>query len=245
MTETVSTFLFEKNALLREGLKSFLSGTRFTVTGEFACAVDMGEIDANAPPQLIIIGIDRHSEPALKNSAECMQKISRLKAQFPQARLVILMSQEDLISSPDILSWNADSYILRDISHDALLNYLNLVMMGEKILPAKFAPLFANTHSEQASGGVVPLNRNGYQLSDRETDIIKCLIQGDSNKLIAQHLHIAEATVKVHLKTILRKLGVHNRTQVALWAVSHGFSVDIQGSARNDDAAPMRLKETA
>lgn len=62
------------------------------------------------------------------------------------------------------------------------------------------------------------------RLSERESDIIRCLVHGKTNKLIARHLGITESTVKVHLKTILRKLRVSNRTQAALWAVQHGFS---------------------
>src|SRR5439155_27058982 len=60
------------------------------------------------------------------------------------------------------------------------------------------------------------------QLSPREKAILRCLIEGDSNKCIARKIDIAEATVKVHVKAILRKIRVHNRTQAAIWWVNHG-----------------------
>jgi two-component system nitrate/nitrite response regulator NarL len=60
------------------------------------------------------------------------------------------------------------------------------------------------------------------QLSAREECILRCLTEGHSNKTIARKINIAEATVKVHIKAILRKIRVHNRTQAAIWAIGHG-----------------------
>jgi two-component system nitrate/nitrite response regulator NarL len=74
-------------------------------------------------------------------------------------------------------------------------------------------------------------------LSQRELDIIRGLADGNSNKAIAKELTITEATVKVHLKTVLRKLGATNRTQVAIWAVQHGLTNGANGM-RNGKAKP-------
>lgn len=219
---TISTYLFERNDLLREGLKGFLAGSNFSVTAEFKQVVDLDASKAAEPPALIILGIEKsHADSALYFPG-FMREVNQLKARFANARLVLLLSQEDIADLQGISSCNADSYILRDISHSAFLHYLNLIMMGEKILPAPVATLFA-ANQQEMRGGRGSMARS-FNLSEREDDIIKCLIRGDSNKMIAQRLTIAEATVKVHLKTILRKLGVHNRTQVALWAVNNGFN---------------------
>jgi two-component system nitrate/nitrite response regulator NarL len=67
--------------------------------------------------------------------------------------------------------------------------------------------------------GVDRRERGG--LSFREASILRCLMDGDSNKVIARKCDIAETTVKVHIKAILRKIGVKNRTQAALWATVH------------------------
>jgi two-component system, NarL family, nitrate/nitrite response regulator NarL len=63
-------------------------------------------------------------------------------------------------------------------------------------------------------------------LSPREQEILQALVTGASNKMIAIRLGITEATVKVHLKTLLRKIDVNNRTQAAIWAMNNGFSAD-------------------
>jgi two-component system nitrate/nitrite response regulator NarL len=62
------------------------------------------------------------------------------------------------------------------------------------------------------------------------------LIEGDSNKLIARKIEIAEATVKVHVKAILRKIRVHNRTQAAIWAMSNGLSISAMGGGSSAPA---------
>jgi two-component system nitrate/nitrite response regulator NarL len=60
-----------------------------------------------------------------------------------------------------------------------------------------------------------------HKLSSRETEILYCLTKGSPNKVIARQLNLCEATVKVHIKAILRKIGVFNRTQAAIWAADH------------------------
>jgi len=65
-----------------------------------------------------------------------------------------------------------------------------------------------------------PQAKPGRPLSNREGDILQCIVRGDTNKHIARRYDLAEATVKVHVKAILRKIGVQNRTQAAIWALS-------------------------
>ena len=67
-----------------------------------------------------------------------------------------------------------------------------------------------------------------HLLSPREKLILRCIIEGDSNKCIARKIDIAEATVKVHVKAILRKIGVQNRTQAAIWGINHGSQTHLE-----------------
>jgi two-component system, NarL family, nitrate/nitrite response regulator NarL len=88
--------------------------------------------------------------------------------------------------------------------------------------------LGTNERVQQAKSSYTP------QLSARQQSILSCLIQGDSNKTIARKMAIADATVKVHVKAILRKIRVHNRTQAAIWAMNTGPFI----SAKDDASAP-------
>jgi two-component system nitrate/nitrite response regulator NarL len=78
-------------------------------------------------------------------------------------------------------------------------------------------------------------------LSPREKAILSCLIEGNSNKCIARKIDIAEATVKVHVKAILRKIRVQNRTQAAIWGMNNGPLVH----AANGNALPSMISQPA
>src|SRR6202022_267621 len=85
-------------------------------------------------------------------------------------------------------------------------------------------PLLGETAPRDENNQAMPIRtKNPFapQLSTREKSILRCLIQGDSNKCIARKIDIAEATVKVHIKAILRKIRVHNRTQAAIWGMNN------------------------
>jgi two-component system nitrate/nitrite response regulator NarL len=125
----------------------------------------------------------------------------------------------------------ADAYLMKDISVDALIQSLRLVMMGEKVFPSHLAALLISGKA----GGTVSVDgaasRKG--LSQREMQILQCLLNGDSNKMIANRIGITEATIKVHLKSVLRKINASNRTQAAIWALNNGFEagIDNKGAA--------------
>ncbi|MBR0874900.1 response regulator transcription factor [Bradyrhizobium tropiciagri] len=105
--------------------------------------------------------------------------------------------------------------------HDA--GSVNVVSMSAKPTMNGYGPMQAAGHagSLQAVGST----QNGPKLSEREAQILDGLVQGHANKVIARTCEITEATVKVHMKSILRKIQVANRTQAAVWALEHGHSV--------------------
>src|SRR6185369_9940237 len=86
----------------------------------------------------------------------------------------------------------------------------------------------AHHHASRGDGSL--------HLSDRERQVLACLTRGASNKLIARNCSITEATVKAHLKAILRKICVQNRTQAALWALAHDMPVNQNGNGHIDKA---------
>lgn len=210
--QNVQTCLIEKNQFAREGIKRFLSGTVFNILSEYCC---IGDIDKNAVleyPVLVIVGVDHARE------LDLYEQLEFLKSVFPNSRVVVMFSPEEMRSAMDFIALNVDGYITRNTSPDAFINYLNLALIGERIFPFSLFYLLKENEIDKA---------NNHGLSEREITIIKYLTLGYSNKVIAQRMLVTEATIKVHLKTVQRKLDVHNRTQVALWAVNNGLSCDI------------------
>ena len=104
--------------------------------------------------------------------------------------------------------------------------------MGEAVFPPAFQTSAHDTRSEyrpnaagedEGANLVISDDTSAPQLSPRELAILRCLINGNSNKCIARKIDIAEGTVKVHVKAILRKIRAQNRTQAAIWATKHSF----------------------
>jgi two-component system, NarL family, nitrate/nitrite response regulator NarL len=93
------------------------------------------------------------------------------------------------------------------------------VLSGQKVLPTRSIDHLVQTEVPATQADLAQIHER-HRLSDREVGILRCLVDGDANKVISRRLNIAEPTVKVHIKAILRKLKVDNRTQAAVWAIS-------------------------
>jgi DNA-binding CsgD family transcriptional regulator len=106
-------------------------------------------------------------------------------------------------------------------------------MSGEKVLPGSLADVLASNYRDFVASKISTDQSN---LTDRERQILRCLLNGYSNKLIARQLDITEGTVKVHLKTLMKKIAAVNRTQAALWARSQGIG---------EDPDPLTSRQTA
>jgi two-component system nitrate/nitrite response regulator NarL len=143
-----------------------------------------------------------------------------LRETYSEARMVVLASDLTVDALRDAMNAGADGFLMNDVSPEALLQSLELVMLGEKVFPTNLAAMLLDL-----SNAPSPLN-SVRGVTPREHEILQALVTGSSNKMIANRLGITEATVKIHLKTLLRKIDVNNRTQAAIWAVNNGFSAD-------------------
>jgi two-component system nitrate/nitrite response regulator NarL len=156
-------------------------------------------------------------------SEEEAEALRRLRRLLVDAKIIVLTSELCTRRLANALEAGADGYLMKDLSSEALTQSLRLAMMGEKVFPTHLAALLINGRVN-APTIEMPVSRKG--LSQREVQILRCLLSGDSNKMIANQLNITEATVKVHLKSLLRKINASNRTQAAIWALNNGIGGD-------------------
>ncbi|WP_448191204.1 LuxR C-terminal-related transcriptional regulator [Azospirillum sp. sgz301742] len=213
--DPVNVFLIDANKLFREGMKRLFESSPFKVIGE-AGSLREGLPAAEAAgggPELILIDLASGGDDEV-------EALRALRARNPQIRVVILTGTLDTRLLSGALGAGADGYLMKDIACEALMQSLRLVMMGEKVFPTHLAALLVSGRTDEM-GGEAPTRRKG--LSQREVQILRCLLNGNSNKMIANHLKITEATVKVHLKSLLRKINASNRTQAAIWALNNGI----------------------
>jgi DNA-binding NarL/FixJ family response regulator len=187
-------FRFGLVQLMRRSLKV----KRFLQAASFAEVLEhLRDMDVS----LLILDLKM---PGLTASTE----IRRLRLLRPDARMVVLSGSESREDILGCLSAGAHGYIVKNQQTDQLISRLRYILSGEIYIPASLADLIPKT-SEAPSEPVVELLK--IDLSKRQRQVLKGLIEGKSNKEIAQGLNIAEGTVKIHLAALFRLLGAANR----------------------------------
>ncbi len=218
MLEDIRVCILGKNEIVREGLKRILIDQSFTVESTVSDSTAMVAATMDRPnPHLIIV--DAHADN------DSFDVCRLLHETFAGSHIVLMADDYSVESVAQAFNAGVDGYLVKAISCEPLGGALRLIALGEKVMPSQIVDALIDPVWRSAPGtwesGKLELN-----LSDREIEILRCLISGDANKIIARRLEITEATVKVHIKAILRKLRVLNRTQAAIWAVTRGLNQD-------------------
>ncbi len=225
--QSFATILVGKSILLREGLARILRSANFRILASVSCADDLlASILQQHQPLFIVVhtGDDFYA---------AVEQIEIFRDQHPGGRIAIVADHYRLSELVSAFRAGANGYFVDVMTCDAFIKSMELMMMGETIFPPAFLSFVLDPEGDRL-GEAVPGGENNQailvttedalapQLSPREKSILRCLIEGDSNKCIARKIDIAEATVKVHVKAILRKIRVQNRTQAAIWGINNG-----------------------
>jgi two-component system nitrate/nitrite response regulator NarL len=225
----VPVIIIDPSPLVRTGLARILANTRFRVKEELASLSDLSDNIVNSKTCIVFFNLGNDPNSSLDVIAELIAKNARLHAVVLADRLC----EDDLLKA---IEAEASGYLLKDEPIPVTLGQaLELMLFGMLVIPqaavqtklaemAPIAPPVADVGSglplalKLSDAGDRPANRT-VRLSTREQTILDKLTEGASNKQIARELKIAEATVKVHIKSLLRKIGAQNRTQAAMWAL--------------------------
>jgi len=212
-----SVAVLASNLLLRAGLASRLREMGFHPVKQ---ATDIAELRAQIAdgitPEILLINLSAGNDLTIS--------VADVKVWAPIAKVVFLVSELDVGLLSEYFAAGASGYLLEKISPDAFEESIRLVCAGEKVFPSDLAmliPGFPPTLRRLSNGSA---DLQNSKLSVREIDILRCLTNGQSNKVIANKLHIAESTVKIHVRRILQKTHAANRTQAALWGVARGLA---------------------
>lgn len=236
MHGSISTVIIEPNALFREGLRRILEDAQFQPVW---CSdyPPLGPIPAllDGMVPLLIVGAEIE---------EAIVHISEVKRFHPLARAILLSESVTRSQFLTALRHGAETVIPKRSSCEGLIATLKLVVEGAVVFPADLltgllqADLPATGLTSLAPPPQSPsmpprsgISIDGLRLSPREMKVVRELSHGHSNKEIARDLDITEATVKVHVKSILRKAHVRNRTQIAMWASRQGLGGDLYSHA--------------
>ena len=232
-TAKVSTIVIGRNLIGREGLRRILCEDDFSVkasveSGTNLVSREQEQKAGQDTPKLFILDTG--------DSDQVESELEILHESFPNSKTVVLSDQFNLEDVADAFKYGADGYIVKEISCDALKRSLRLVAMGEKVMPSQLASHLSGTVAQAKVPQLAENSEITNILSAREITTLRYLLLGHANKVIARRLEISEATVKVYVKAILRKLRVRNRTQAAIWAFNNGIQVAKEdASEMNED----------
>lgn len=221
------TVLVGRSALLREGIARILEGTDLRIDQSVVTVEELRteSLSRHEAPLLVIEGADQ--------IAVSVGEIEQFKLSHPHGRVAVLAGDYSGESLLSLFEAGTNVLLAKSISREIFLRALELVVLGETLLPRELLGYLrpGNAQQPQTSDRIDDLGEDAAEseldgtppLSARERTILLCLVEGDSNKVIARRIGIAESTVKVHVKTILRKIRAHNRTQAAIWAMNNNI----------------------
>lgn len=227
MPQIVPISLLAKNEIAREGLRKILSGESFhieaSVSDVSALLDSHGNIAGDTMDHVIVVDGG--------GSSFGLDACRKLAAKRIHVRLALLLDRYSFEEVVEAFQIGADGVIIKEISCAPLTESIRLIAMGEKVFPSQ---LVTNLTSWMPATTTGDWKRSAVSvgLSDREIEILESVMAGMANKVIARQFGICEATVKVHVKAILRKLGVENRTQAATWGVKNGLGEPVQLNLR-------------
>jgi two-component system nitrate/nitrite response regulator NarL len=227
--EKLRLLLLEPNKLVRAGIRKILCDLGVIVEKDAGGIQDaLSYLEDGGRPDVILMEFD----------AECgspMETLRSIRVAAPEAKIVALTSEIAPFSILEALRAGISGLLNKDISPETFLHSLHLVATGEKVFPIHSAFLI---NSEESTTSVSRSQPVAPDLSAREVKVLQCLAGGLPNKLIARELNITETTVKAHVKTVMRKVDVENRTQAAIWCIGKGLQHRAPRSTDHGHAAP-------
>ncbi|RXH58934.1 response regulator [Granulicella sibirica] len=204
MSDPIRIMLVEDHQVVRQGLVALLSSIdELEVVGSVGDGVEAVAMFRTLKPDVTLMDLQL---PKMGG----VEAIKQIRAEFPEARVVVLTTydgDEDIFRA---LQAGARGYMLKGMPFDELLKTIQAVHAGKSRITSPVAEKLAERVS-------------GQQLTARELSVLERIVAGRANKEIAADLFISEATVKTHVNSLLGKLGVVDRTQAATVALQRGF----------------------
>lgn len=201
--------LVDDHPLLRRGLRQlFADEPGFQVVAEAGRGGEAVDMALAAAPDLILLDLHMKEMSGLDT-------LDALRAAGVGARIIVLTVSDQREEVVAAFRRGADGYLLKDMEPEELVDRIKRAASGETVVSSTVlaTALRAPDQSEDL------INR----LTEREAAILRQIARGHSNKIIARELDIAEGTVKVHVKNLLKKMNMRSRVEAAVWAVGHGL----------------------
>ncbi|CNE89113.1 two-component system response regulator NarL [Yersinia mollaretii] len=209
--DAATILLIDDHPMLRNGIKQLISmAPGLSVVGEACNGAEGIVLATHLDPDLIMLDLNM---PGMNG----LETLDKLRQQPLSGRIVVFTvsnHQDDVIS---VLKHGADGYLLKDMDPEDLLVALYDAAAGQMVISDALMSILASNLRENSTDAERDINT----LTPREHDILKLIGKGLSNKSIAKKLLIADSTVKVHVKHLLKKMKLKSRVEAAVWVVQN------------------------
>lgn len=211
----IKVLLVDDHTLLRQGLRKLLElEPSLEVVGEGGNGKEALEKAKDLQPDVILLDINM---PGMNG----VEATSLLKQTQPELKIIILTIHKDDEYIFEAIKAGASGYILKDVETKELIKAIQTAAAGESIIDPALASRLFQEFSRLSHKG--PREALIQTLTEREKEILSLLVQGFSNRDLAQALFISEKTVKNHISNIFRKMEVSDRTQAVVKALKMGL----------------------
>jgi DNA-binding NarL/FixJ family response regulator len=201
--------IFEDNKSLRNGLYQLINGSEgFTCGGAFEDCLDLLENIENTKPDVVLMDIQM---PEING----IEAVGILREKYPELKILMQTIFEDSEKIFQSILAGASGYILKNTSPSRILDFIRETHEGG----APFSPSVATKVLQIIAQQSPSTQQNKFNLSDREKEILSCLVKGMSYKLIALACFISIDTVRGHIRSIYEKLHVHSKSQAVATAI--------------------------
>jgi len=203
-TKEIKILTVDDHPLLRQGIAAVIQGEKdMLIVGEASNGREAIQMFRSHRPDVTLMDLQM---PDLNG----IDAIVSIRQEYPQARIIVLTTYEGDVLARRALKAGVVGYILKDMIRTELLEAIRSVYAGNRYIPPKISAELAEHYAQD-------------DLSEREIEVLREVARGTSNKIIASHLFISEATVKAHMQNILLKLGASDRTHAVSIATARGF----------------------
>lgn len=228
MTPAARVLLVDDHPLFRKGLAQLIGASdRFALVGDVGDGATAVQTTLALRPDLVLVDLNMRPTRGV-------DVIRALKASGFEGRCIILTVSDDERDVLEAMRAGADGYLLKEMEPEELYAKLSLAAGGAVVLGSSVSGLLA-----QALNASIEAPQD-TDLTERERETLGHLAEGRSNKEIARELGISDATVKVHIKHVLRKLRLKSRLEAAVWALqTPNFRVTAAPATAAPDAASV------
>lgn len=216
-TNTLRIAIVDDHAIVRQGLRALLCQEDMEVVGEASCGPDAVELVRDKQPDVMLLDIRMKDGDGL----QCLPQILAIS---PETKIIMLTTYANPGYLARAIRDGAVGYLSKDINPELVVKAIRTVAAGEEIINRDLLRAALANSVDDSKPSPEPSELPVGELSEREIDVLRLIAAGMSNAAIADSLCISVSTVKTHVRHILDKLNVSDRTGAALWAVRNNIT---------------------